>query len=289
MWYLLLREESAPTAWAKRVAQQPMSEMAVDGHRLVFIGGLHRSGTTPMARCLAEHPQVSGFAGTGVKEDEGQHLQTVYPSAREHGGAGHFAVAEAAHLTEESALATEANARRLFEQWQPHWDLARPVLIEKSPPNLVMTRFLQSLFPDARFLIVVRHPVVVSLSTMKWVDDSLETLLEAWFHAHDVFVGDAARLHRVQVVKYEDFVSDTVRTLSDVAGFLDLTGDVPAGSVAQDRSDGYVDQWHQLKTAKAPWRRARYQRLCDRFENRANAYGYSLLDLKRRGPFPEIG
>ena len=51
-------------------------------HRLVFVGGLHRSGTTPLTRCLAAHAQISGFAHTGVEEDEGQHLQTVHPPAR---------------------------------------------------------------------------------------------------------------------------------------------------------------------------------------------------------------
>lgn len=118
-----------------------------------------------MSRCIATHPEVSGFHGTGVEEDEGQHLQTVYPPARRRGGPGRFALSEQSHLTESSPLATPESAQRLAAEWGRHWDLQRRVLLEKSPPNLVMTRFLQQLFPDSGFIMVVRHPVIVALST----------------------------------------------------------------------------------------------------------------------------
>ena len=39
--------------------------------------------------------------------------------------------------------------------------MSEPVLVEKSPPNLVRTRFLQALFPDARQIVVTRHPIAV--------------------------------------------------------------------------------------------------------------------------------
>ena len=62
-------------------------------HRLLFVGGLHRSGTTLLADLIAAHPLTSGFANTGVPADEGQHLQDVYPSARAFGGPGRFGLA----------------------------------------------------------------------------------------------------------------------------------------------------------------------------------------------------
>jgi hypothetical protein len=36
----------------------------MDGHRFVFLAGLHRSGTTLLARLLAAHPEISGFSDT---------------------------------------------------------------------------------------------------------------------------------------------------------------------------------------------------------------------------------
>jgi Sulfotransferase family len=255
-------------------------------HRLVFVGGLHRSGTTPLTRCLAAHSQISGFEGTGVEEDEGQHLQTVYPPARAHGGPGRFALSEAAHLTERSPLLTPEVGARLLEQWSPHWDLSRPVLVEKSPPNLVMTRFLQGAFPEARFVMVVRHPAIVSLSTRKWARlRSLGALLDHWFAAHRTFEEDAAFLHHLLVVKYERLVTDPGATLAEIAAFLELDGEIPADSIDTRRSATYERQWAELATG-GPWRRERFRSLCRRHEDAANHFGYSLLDLDRADPFP---
>jgi hypothetical protein len=255
-------------------------------HRLVFVGGLHRSGTTPLARCLAAHPQVSGLEHTGVEEDEGQHLQDVYPPARAHGGPGRFALAPAAHLTERSPLLTPDTAGRLLDRWRPHWDLTRPVLVEKSPPNLLMSRFLQGAFPEARFVMVVRHPAIVSLSTRKWARlRSPGALLEHWFAAHRIFEQDAAALRHLLVVKYEHLVADPRGTLAGIASFLELDGDIPAGGIDTRRSAGYERQWADLAKGN-PLRRERFRALCRRHEPAARHFGYSLLDLERADPFP---
>src|SRR5207244_716649 len=103
------------------------TEAIMEGHQMVFLAGLHRSGTTVLFRCLREHPLISGFRNTGAPEDEGQHLQTVYPPGKRFGGPGWFGFCRKARLTEASPLVSDDNRRRLFAQWTPYWDLSKPV------------------------------------------------------------------------------------------------------------------------------------------------------------------
>jgi hypothetical protein len=246
--------------------------------RLVFVGGLHRSGTTLLARCLTAHPEIGGLRGTGVPEDEGQHLQDVVPTARALGGPGRFALRPEAHLTEGSALVGEASRQRLLEAWAPYWE-ARPVLLEKSPPNLLRTRFLQALFPEAAFVMVTRHPIAVSLATRKWCHRPIPSLLRHWLAAHRTFRGDRPSLHRSLVVPYERLVAEPERTLSEVCGFLDLAPRAPADSVRRDGNARYFARWRRaLGGPLAPY--ARW--VAARYEPEVRDFGYSLRDLERR-------
>jgi hypothetical protein len=73
-------------------------------NKIVFIVGLHRSGTTLLEDIFSKHADVSSFENTGFPMDEGQYLQTVYPIGQHFGGPGKFGFHKAAHLTEASPL-----------------------------------------------------------------------------------------------------------------------------------------------------------------------------------------
>lgn len=247
----------------------------LEGHTVVFVGGLHRSGTTLLARCLTEHPLVSGFRETGVPADEGQHLQTVYPPAKAYGGPGRFAFRPEAHLTESSPLVTPENAERLRGEWSVYWDLAKPILVEKSPPNLIRTRFLQALVPSAAFVMITRHPAAVSIATQKWSKTSLSSLLRHWVEAHELFEADRPRLERVCVVSYEHLVTRTQECLDSVYTFLGLEPQPTTFEARPDGNEPYFARWRELSSI----RRSVLER---RFERRISRFGYSLADVSRR-------
>jgi Sulfotransferase family len=248
----------------------------VENHQLVFLAGLHRSGTTLLARLLAAHPQVSGFSDTGVPADEGQHLQSVYPAASVYGGPGRFGFAPESHLTETSPLVSEENARTLYEEWSPHWDLARPVLVEKSPPNLLKTRFLQALFPGSAFVVIVRHPIPVSIPTARWRGTRrYDRMLEHWLRCHALFEADRGHLDRVHVLTYEQLVRDPAGELRGILEFLELDPIQPSEPVAGGANEKYFRQWQELK--RDPRMRAYLDLVSLWYERRVRRYGYSLL------------
>lgn len=87
---------------------------SLGSREIVFIGGLHRSGTSLLHEILREHSSISGFHKTGVFKDEGQHLQSVYLPAKAFGGPGRFGFDQAAFMDENHVLATQESAELLF-------------------------------------------------------------------------------------------------------------------------------------------------------------------------------
>jgi hypothetical protein len=262
-----------------------VGDFLTEGQRLVFVGGLHRSGTTLLARLLATHPEAGGLDGTGVPEDEGQHLQSVYPPAERLGGSGRFALNSSAHLTEESPRATPENAQQLWDSWKPHWNSDAAFLIEKSPPNLVMGRFLQAMYPSASFVFIVRHPVTVTLATRKWRRRTpLVRLMDNWFTGHEAAQGDLPHLHRVHVVSYEWLLADPKATLAAVADSLSMPGEIDTSSVDSGGSDRYEAQWRQLLADGHRGATKAFRQ----YNERAHTFGYDLEDLRLAPRHPLI-
>ena len=105
-------------------------------------------------------------------------MQKVYPIRDERHAL--WGYAKDMHLNEISGYATEANRIKLYAEWRRYWQPSKPVLVEKSPRHMLMTRLLQWYFtPErTRFVVVLRHPIATVREEYLHVSQ-IGTL---WFH-----------------------------------------------------------------------------------------------------------
>ena len=219
----------------------------VDDKRFLFIGGLHRSGTSILHRLLREHPLTSGFHDAGVQEDEGQHLQSVFPSAYKYGGPGEFAFHFDAHLIETSHLINQNNRETLLKEWGAYYDFNKQVLLEKSPPNLIRSRFFRQMFPNSSFVFIVRHPIAVALATEKWSNKTITERLLHWHTAHSIMLDDIDSKTDCLVIRYEDLVKTPQNYLDKICDLVDINRFSPEESV-EDHNGKYFLEWKQRYT-----------------------------------------
>ena len=269
-------------------------------YKYIFVCGLHRSGTGVLARNIARLEDCTGFKNTGVLQDEGQYLQDVYPAEGKYGGVGAFGFDPRAHLTESSDLLTRENIARLRASWHAYWDNSKTIFVEKTPANLLMTRFLQAGFPNSYFVVIKRHPIAVGLAAQKWKVNvtSLYTMFEHWLHCHALYEQDKEYLKHVYELKYEDYVENPDKYHAELAAFIGtrmperpkedqsrivLQWPNPHGLLVPERTmeeasanynKRYFDRWRHLLT-KSPFN-GYYRYIARKYESKFAKYEYSL-------------
>ena len=210
-------------SWKRLMLTIAEHDALIASHCFIVIGGPHRGGTTLLWRILAAHPAISGFPEKGIDTDysEGAFLQTVLPTfgvgslsvPHSNGGLGRYGFAAASHLTESSGLNSNASARTLLREWAYYWNLSRPVLLEKTPTNMLTSRLLQALLQrriggstppstiatasSVRFIFITRHPLAVALAHRRWSCCShmgVPSLVLHWLHTHRILAADMRHL-----------------------------------------------------------------------------------------------
>ena len=246
----------------------------MNNRKIIFLCGLHRSGTSLLYKILKQQQSISGHENTNVVEDEGQHIQTIYPIALKFGGPGKFGFHKESSLDETSELITKENSEKLFNEWSKYWDLNKEFLVEKSPPNLLKTRFLQALFPNSYFIVIIRHPIATSLATQKWSKTSRYNLIEHWITCHKRFIKDQVHLNRVLTIQYENLISSPETELNKISLSLKTNVKLEDIIVQKDINQKYFNKWR--KTRKNIFFRSGIRKIEKDFESEIIQFDYTL-------------
>ncbi len=249
--------------------------------RIVFVIGLHRSGTTLLTDLLGRHDDISGFDAPHLAMmNEGQYLQTVMraPDGGVLDGIASMGLKRRNRLTERSPLATPAHAERLWSQWAAYWDLEKSWLLEKSPGHLLKTRLLRYYFPAARFVLITRHPVAQAMAISKWAPNRprLQFLLN-WTVSHRIFARDTRDMRAtgdVHRISYEGLCADPRGTMDALFDHLDLPRADVIDRPLCNSNPGYFAAWQRRAEARGGGAEARAARML--FDRSVRCWGYRL-------------
>ncbi|KPJ00233.1 PREDICTED: protein-tyrosine sulfotransferase [Papilio xuthus] len=192
---------------------------------LIFIGGVPRSGTTLMRAMLDAHPEVRCGQETRVVPRILQMRQHWMRSQKESVRLEQAGVSKAVLDNAIAAFCLEVIVR--------HGDPA-PRLCNKDPLVLKMGTYVLELFPNAKFLFMVRdgratvHSIITRKVTITGFDlSSYRQCLSKWNHAVELMYQQCRSLGpaRCLLVRYEALVLAPAATMRRVLAFLDLPWD----------------------------------------------------------------
>jgi hypothetical protein len=137
-------------------------------------------------------------------------------------------------------------------------------------------RFLKALFPEAAFLMVMRHPAAVACATQKWSRTPWTSLVHHWVVTHETMADDGERVSPVTVLRYEDFVADPDAALARIFASVGLPPSPAGEEVRPDINERYFDFWRGTRN---PLRVLDRRVAVSRFDARVRRFGYSLGTL----------
>jgi tetratricopeptide (TPR) repeat protein len=189
----------------------------------VFLIGFPRSGTTLMEQILDSHPRIQAI-------EEKSTVPRMVNRALDMVGAEQCTLADLneAQLAELQQL--------YFAEVGKYVDLSNGnVLVDKLPLNAVLVPVIARVFPNAKFIVAIRHPCDVSLSCLMQNFGTNAAManfftLEGAVHLYAQVMG--AWLHYAELlpvnyhqIRYEDLIEDVATESCKLLDFLGLPWD----------------------------------------------------------------
>ncbi len=106
------------------------------------------------------------------------------------------------------------------KEWRKKWDLGRPVLLEKSPPNLLRSAAIEKHFIPAFFIVFIRNPYANCEHWIRKNSWSPERSSEFWVRLAGYQKWNLENLGRRLYLRYEDLVSDQEGSRRKILEFI---------------------------------------------------------------------
>jgi Flp pilus assembly protein TadD len=211
---------AVPDVSAEDYAAWPKFEAPDARNSPIFIVGFPRSGTTLLEQMLDAHPGLQSM-------DENPFFNRLADTLRRHdsrilGSLDVLRQLDCDELRKQYLIMVSEKVRR-------RWDAQ---LVDKNPLNMLWLPFIHRLYPQAKYILALRHPCDVILSCymqnfrssiLVTASATIERLASAYVAAMDCWLRHAEVFQpNVLISRYEDLVADSAQQTQRIAQFLEL-------------------------------------------------------------------
>lgn len=127
--------------------------------------------------------------------------------------------------------------------WESYWDRNKPVLLEKSPPNLIRTKDILAHFQPVKFIIMVRNPYAQCEGLIRRNNWKVTRAANFSMMCLRTQLENARELDDAQVLTYESLVQDPAQACEQLATFMPALGDMDSTASFKVHSiDGTLDR-----------------------------------------------
>ncbi len=111
-------------------------------------------------------------------------------------------------------------------EWMKYWDLTAPILLEKSPPNLIRARSINKYFNPSYFIILCRNPYAHVESLMRREKWTAERAAEFVIRCLKNQRRNLESFQYAILLSYEELTDNPVQTLELLRNFLPELSDI---------------------------------------------------------------
>ncbi len=266
----------------------------------VFIGGHPRSGTTLLGDLLGSHPfcictpesqfKVSVYQRLGIKDKESFDINQTFEKIKKHWRYRIWALDEIMDFKKKVSSYEELILFLVKNYAIKNNKLEAKIWIDHTPSNIQFAGFLNYLFPEAKFIHIVRdgRAVAASQIPLDWGPNTISGVAYSWVEAIKQGLSAEELLKdKIIKVKYEDLVSDTEIILKNLCDFLEINYMPQMIQGGGFKVPGYTLKQHSL-LGRSPdlsrinaWQNKLTKRQIEIFESIAGEFlqklNYSLL------------
>jgi len=132
---------------------------------------------------------------------------------------------------------------RIKQVWTDYWDQQKPLLIEKSPPNIIRTKEILQHFNPVHFIIMVRNPYAHCEGIIRRNGFSPQIAAEFTVRCLQQQMENAEKLSSALCFTYEEMVKNPEAIAKRIQSFLPQIGELKhAQSFKVHSIDGLVER-----------------------------------------------